>query len=61
MEDVEILEVRIEELRSALRELLDGHKELLDPEVLRVSEALDKALIRYYCMKGRKGANSIVK
>lgn len=61
MENVEMLTVRIEELRSVLRHLLEGQRELLDPEVLRVSEDLDKVLIQYYRVQGRKTADSIAK
>lgn len=61
MREVEVLGVRIEELRSALRKALDGRKELLDPEILEISEELDEVLIQYYKVKGSMSAKPVVK
>jgi hypothetical protein len=61
MREVEVLGVRIEELRSALRKALDGRKELLDPEILEISEELDEVLIQYYKVKGSKSVKPMIK
>ncbi|MGE5632334.1 MAG: Spo0E family sporulation regulatory protein-aspartic acid phosphatase [Caulobacteraceae bacterium] len=59
MEKIKVLTVKIEELRSDLKDLVEGPRELVDPEVVRVSEALDKVLIQYYRVLGKKRHNVI--
>ena len=47
MEKLEIL-AEIEDLKVNLESLVAEETELINPEIVRVSEALDKILIKYY-------------
>jgi len=58
MKNVETVAAKIEELRANLRKLLDEHREIQEPEVLRVSEALDRAIIQYYRLYAIRGTGS---
>ena len=48
MEKLEILAAQIEDLKVNLESLVAEETELINPEIVRVSEALDKILIKYY-------------
>jgi hypothetical protein len=48
MKKIETLSRKVEELRTDLKSVLEAERELIDPEVIEVSQSLDKVLIQYY-------------
>ena len=46
---------KIEDLRTDLETVIKEEKELIDPEVVKASQSLDKVLIQYYRRLGIKG------
>lgn len=50
MKKEELLVKKIEDLRTDLETIIDEEKELIDPEILKISQSLDKVLLQYYRM-----------
>ena len=46
---------KIEILRTDLEAYIEMERELVDPEVVKVSQSLDKVLIQYYRLLGMRG------
>jgi len=55
MKSVETLARRIEELRTDLKVVMEEEIELVDPKVVKVSQSLDKVLLKYYRALGLRG------
>ena len=55
MKSEEILSRKIEHLRTDLETVIEEEKELIDPEILKASQSLDKVLIKYYRRLGMSG------
>ncbi|WP_246599475.1 aspartyl-phosphate phosphatase Spo0E family protein [Clostridium lacusfryxellense] len=50
-ERVEIMGIQIELLRTKLEELVEATEDLLDNEVVSLSQELDKLIFQYYLYK----------
>lgn len=50
-ERVEIMGIQIELLRTKLEELVEATEDLLDNEVVSLSQELDKLIFQYYLSK----------
>lgn len=50
-----LLAREIEDLRTDLQTVIEEKKELIDPEVLKASQSLDKVLNQYYRMLRMNG------
>ena len=55
MKREELLTRKIEDLRTDLETVIEEERELIDPEVVKASQSLDKVLIQYYRMLGIRG------
>lgn len=55
MSRVELLATKIEKLRTDLNLVLTEDRELVDPEVIKASQSLDKVIIQYYRVLGMRG------
>lgn len=55
MKSIKMVTKKIEELRTDLKSVMEEEKELIDPEVVKVSQSLDKVLIQYYKILELKG------
>ncbi len=54
MKSKERLARKIEVLRTDLEAVIEEKKEFIDPEVIKASQSLDKALIKHYRLAGIK-------
>lgn len=55
MKREKLLAREIEDLRTDLQTVIEEKKELIDPEVLKASQSLDKVLNQYYRMSRMNG------
>ena len=55
MKDIEKLEIKIHKTRQSLYEMIDRKGNLLDIEVIKVSQNLDKILNEYNRLVNREG------